>query len=305
MCDHRALVYSSADEFLAATVPFVREGLRAGDRVLAVSTPENVDALAGALAPHGGLIDRPDSREWYAAPGKTLLAYKRYVDEHGDGGRRVTIVGEPVWSDRAPAAVREWARYESVINMAFADTATRILCPYDARVLPEPILDHAERSHPTLASAFGDRPSPHYLEPAAFCARLDSEPLEAPDAAVSALVVTPDLTRVRRFVERSAARSGLDGGRITDLALAVHELAANGLRHGGTPVALRIWSTPGEVVAEVADSGRGLRDPLAGLLEPEPTARGGRGLWMARQLCDLVEVRSAGSGAVVRVHISG
>src|SRR5215207_8973635 len=302
MCDHRALVYSSADELLAAAVPFVREGLRAGDRVLAVTTRENVQALAAALGARDRRIDRRHSGDWYAAPGKTLRAYKRYVDEHGRHGRGVTIVGEPVWADRSPAAVREWARYEAVINVAFADTATRLLCPYDARAVPDAIIADAERTHPTLMSAGASLPSPTFVGPAEFCERLDREPLERADGAVSALVVTPDLARVRRFVERNAWLSGLRETRVADLALAVHELATNALRHGGTPVALRIWSAPGEVVAEVADSGGGLRDPLAGLLEPAPTSAGGRGLWMARQLCELVEVHSTDAGAVVRVH---
>ena len=299
--EHRALVYSSADEFLDAVAPFVDAGLRAGDRVLAVSSRENVGALAGALG--AAEIDGRDAGAWYATPGRTLRAYKDYVDRHNGSGRGVTIVGEPIWAGRSAAAVREWARYESLINVAFAGTATRILCPYDARVVPEAILEHAECSHPTLASGLGSRRSSRFLEPAAFFERLDREPLEAADATTSALDVTADLGRVRRFVRRNVSHAGLQGDRVADLALAVHELAANALRHGGTPVALRIWTAPTAVVAEIADSGGGLADRFAGHLEPEPAAAGGRGLWMARQLCDVVEVRSTASGTVVRVHM--
>lgn len=304
MLDHRSLVYSSADEFLAATVPFVREGVQAGDRVLAVTSRENVRALARALGAKGRDLDRRDSAEWYTTPGRTLRAYQLYADEHRRLGRGVTIVGEPVWSGRSPAARREWARYESVINVALAGKAVRILCPYDARVVPAAIIDHAECSHPTVMSSAGGLPSPRFLEPAAFSERLDREPLEAADTSIRALSVTPDLARVRRFVRGNASHAGLGSTGAADLALTVHELATNALRHGGKPVALRMWTAPGGVVAEIADSGSGLDDPLAGQLEPEPTAAGGRGLWMARQLCDLVEVRSTDSGAVVRVHMS-
>jgi anti-sigma regulatory factor (Ser/Thr protein kinase) len=304
MFDHRALLYSSADEFLDAVVPFVRAGVRAGDRVLAVSTGENVRALAGALGA-AGRIDSRDSHEWYATPGRTLRAYKRYVDRHNGSGRGVTIVGEPVWAGRSAAAVREWARYESLINVAFAGAATRILCPYDARVVPEPIMEHAECSHPTLAAGIGSRPSGRFLEPAAFFEQLDRQPLEPADATIAALDVTGDLTRVRRFVRRNVERAGLRGDRVADLALAVHELATNALRHGSTPVELRMWTAPAGVVAEVADGGAGLDDRFAGHLEPGPAAVGGRGLWMARQLCDVVEVRSTDAGTVVRVHMSG
>ena len=305
MFEHRALVYSSADEYLDAVVPFVGEGVRAGDRVLVVSARENVRALTRALGGRDRGIDRRDSGDWYAAPGRTLRAYKRYVDRHNGSGRGVTIVGEPVWAGRSAAAVREWARYEALINLAFAGAATRILCPYDARVVPEAILEHAECSHPAVISGLGSRRSSRYLEPAAFFERLDREPLEAADPTTSALAVTKDLARVRRFVRSKVSHAGLHGDRIADLALAVHELAANALRHGGTPIELRIWTEPTAVVAEIADSGGGLGDRFAGHLEPGPAATGGRGLWMARQLCDLVEVRSTASGTVVRVHMSG
>lgn len=301
MFEHRALVYSSADEFLDAVVPFVDEGVQAGHRVLAVSSRENVRALGGALG--AAAIDRHDSGDWYAAPGRTLRAYKRYVDRHNASGRGVTIVGEPVWAGLSAAAVREWARYESLINVAFADAAARILCPYDARVVPEAVLEHAECCHPTLTSGLGSRRSARFLEPAEFFERLDREPLEAADAATSALDVTADLGRVRRFVRSIVSHAGLEGERVADLALAVHELATNALRHGGSPVELRIWTAPAAVVAEIADSGGGLDDRFAGHLEPEPAAAGGRGLWMARQLCDLVEVRSTDAGTVVRVHM--
>jgi anti-sigma regulatory factor (Ser/Thr protein kinase) len=300
---HRALVYSSADEFLDAAVPFVDEGMRAGDRVLAVSSRENIGALAGALG--DAEIDSRDAGEWYAAPGRTLRAYKDYVDRHSGSGRGVTIVGEQVWAGRSAAAVREWARYESLINLAFAGAATRILCPYDARVVPAAVLEHAECSHPIVTSGLGSGRSARFLEPAAFFERLDREPLEAADATTAALDVTADLGRVRRFVRSHVAYAGLRGRRAADLALAVHELATNALRHGRAPVELRIWSAADAVVAEIADSGGGLDDRFAGHLEPERAAAGGRGLWMARQLCDVVEVRSTLAGTVVRVHVAG
>ncbi|MDX6532539.1 MAG: hypothetical protein QOF68_283, partial [Gaiellales bacterium] len=47
-----------------------------------------------------------------------------------------------------------------------------------------------------------------------------------------------------------------------------------------------------------------LDDPLAGHLPPSPMAPDGWGLWLSRQICDLVDVRSNESGTVVRLHVS-
>jgi hypothetical protein len=42
---HRALLYASPGEFVAAAGPYVREGAEAGDSVIAVTTRANIDAL--------------------------------------------------------------------------------------------------------------------------------------------------------------------------------------------------------------------------------------------------------------------
>ena len=46
-------------------------------------------------------------------------------------------------------------------------------------------------------------------------------------------------------------------------------------------------------------------DPLADRRQPSSTAAGGRGLWLANQLCDLVQIRSHPSGTQIRLHVRG
>jgi anti-sigma regulatory factor (Ser/Thr protein kinase) len=83
--------------------------------------------------------------------------------------------------------------------------------------------------------------------------------------------------------------------------LAVDELACNSVEHGGGRGTLRTWTDPAAVVFEVSDPGV-IEDPLVGRGTVEPLADGGRGIWMANQLCDLVQVRSSASGTTVRLH---
>jgi hypothetical protein len=45
-------------------------------------------------------------------------------------------------------------------------------------------------------------------------------------------------------------------------------------------------------------------DPLAGREWPPPVERAARGLWLANQVCDLVQVRPLGTNAVVRLHVT-
>jgi anti-sigma regulatory factor (Ser/Thr protein kinase) len=97
-----------------------------------------------------------------------------------------------------------------------------------------------------------------------------------------------------------AAEQGV-GARVEDVGLAVHEAAANSVRHGGGGGLLRTWSEGGSLVFEVRNPGR-VRDPMVGRVLPPVDGACGRGLWLMNQVCDLVQVRNAPHGVVVRLH---
>ncbi|HEV2638106.1 MAG TPA: ATP-binding protein [Actinocrinis sp.] len=93
--------------------------------------------------------------------------------------------------------------------------------------------------------------------------------------------------------------AGLPPDRLRDLLLAVTEIAANSIRHGGGSGTMRVWARAGAMVCELRDQGV-ITDPLTGRVRPVADRPGGRGLWFAHQLCDLVEIRSvAGEGTRV------
>jgi hypothetical protein len=56
------------------------------------------------------------------------------------------------------------------------------------------------------------------------------------------------------------------------------------------------------VICEIRDGGQ-LSNPLAGRERPGAQDLGGRGLWMANQLCDLVQLRTYDDGNAVRIHM--
>lgn len=297
---HQALIYGSLDELVSAMQPFVEEGLAAGDPVLAVTSPRNAAALrervAGAEA-----VDFRDASTWYATPGKAFNAYAAYVAERPDAAR-IRVIGEPVWPVGWDAAVREWARYEAALNVAFADSNAWIVCPYDASSLPAEILGHACSTHPELHEAGGAVPSTPFVDAHRFSAELDRAPLPEPPARVRTLPLTPDLARLRGLVAAEAAAAGVPRRRIPELVLAAHEVAANALTHGGGRAGVRVWAEERDLVCEIADEGPGLALALAGYAVPEASGERGRGIWLARQLCDVVEIRSTDAGTRVRLR---
>lgn len=298
---HDALLYEGAGAFAEQMLPFVREGLERGERVLAVTSPSNLSSLEAALGPEAEAVDRRDSAAWYGSPGRAFDAYRRYIEDAA--GRRVRIVGEPPWPVNRGAAVEEWARYESMANAVLADAAAWIVCPYDAASLPDAILEHALHTHPALHDRGRRKLHDGFVEPEAYWARLDERAPFEPPSRARRLTPTADLAALRTAVAGEAAAAGVPERRLPDVVLAVHELASNALVHGGGAPTLRTWSEDGDFVCEVADEGPGLAEPFAGYRPPDPTRLRGRGIWAARQLCDLVQVRSGPSGTRVRARV--
>ena len=121
-----------------------------------------------------------------------------------------------------------------------------------------------------------------------------------------------DLAEVREQVAAAATAAGLEIYRAKELTLAVHEISSNVVRHTGGTGRLRVWTSspgidgPAAVVCEVADGGQAagpIADPMVGRERPATGRDSGRGLWLANQLCDLVQLRTSGTGTVVRMHV--
>lgn len=111
----------------------------------------------------------------------------------------------------------------------------------------------------------------------------------------------PDLPRLRAVVGRAAEEAGLDPQRVPDFVLSAHELAANSVMHADGGGVLRLWAQDDSLICEVTDHGA-LGDPQAGERRPDLTGAGGAGLWIVRQACDNVQIRSVpGQGTSVRM----
>ena len=66
---------------------------------------------------------------------------------------------------------------------------------------------------------------------------------------------------------------------------------------------MRIWRDRSSVMCEIRDSGR-FDNPLADRKRPSKDLGSPRGLWLANQLCNLVQIRSLPEGTVVRLHMN-
>jgi anti-sigma regulatory factor (Ser/Thr protein kinase) len=136
------------------------------------------------------------------------------------------------------------------------------------------------------------------------------------------------LHALRAKVLIQACRAGLSESRAADVVLAVHELAANAIRHGaGAGVGrLRIWNLVRELCCQVDDGDPPRSDDRAWnpagsvtsaadepgsvtsaadehrqTLASSMSSTPGHGLWLVRQVADRMSMASGPGGTRVRV----
>jgi anti-sigma regulatory factor (Ser/Thr protein kinase) len=295
---HEALIYEDADSYLEGTVPFLRAALDAGEPALVAVGRDQTELLEGELGEDAKRVRFADMEALGRNPAWIIPFWRDFVDENG--GRSVRGIGEPVWSARSAAALEECQRHESLLNVAFAPSPSwSLLCPYDAASLDDEVLEKVAHSHSHLVRD-GRVEESRAFDPDPDCFEGELPP-PAADAEELSFELR-ELTEVRRRVAAAAERAGLDPLGVADLVTATSELAANSVMHGGGRGTLRLWYEGADLLAEVEDRGR-IEEPLVGRLRPGIAQEGGRGLWLANQLCDLVQIRSGEEGTTVRLHV--
>ena len=95
---------------------------------------------------------------------------------------------------------------------------------------------------------------------------------------------------LRERVTSCTAVAGVPEDRALDVILAVHELAANAVRHGGGRGRLLMRAADGALHCQISDAGPDAR--------PWPV-RQGHGLWIVRAAADEVAVSSGPRGSQV------
>lgn len=300
---HDALIYEGLDGFVAGTLPFLREGLQAGEPMLVAVPGPRLEALRAALGEEAGAVQFADMEQLGRNPGRIIPAWRDFIADNRRAGEPVRGIGEPVWAGRGSDELVECQLHESLLNVAFSDERDfRLLCPYDRSLLDAGVLHEACRSHPTVVDAGERRASTAYRDGDELLAPFATS-LAPPGAPVDVLAYDrTSIGEVRQVVAERGALTGLEGVRAADLVLAVDEVAANSVRHGGGNGVLRIWEDGETLICEVTDRGH-VADPLAGRYRPPPEQPRGWGLYIAHQLCDLVQLRTDERGTVVRLHM--
>jgi len=295
---HEAFLYSGMAEFLAGTTSFIRRAVQAGDPVLVIVSAPKIELIQRELGADADQVDFSDMAR-LGNPARIIAAWREFVEKH-TGASQLWGIGEPIYPERSPAEVAECQLHEALLNVAFdADTPFSLLCPYDLEALPGDVIDEALRTHPFVVGT--TRQAASAFQPldvaGPFARPLSARPADAAHMPFE----TGDLGRLRSFLTGQAALAGLDEERTAALVMALNEIATNCLRHGGGHGEMYIWRDHGSLVCEVSDQGH-ITSPLVGRLRPTLDHGFGAGLWLANQLCDLVQIHSSANGTAIRVY---
>ncbi len=293
---HEALPYPGTEHFVSSAVALVREGLENDERIVVLARAAKLDDLQDALGPDGAEVTFVASDQHARNPARIAMILDNF--RYGSGDRHSRGINDS-FPGRSPAARAEAVFADHLLNaVPLRSWTMSLICLFDNSALDDSGQHSIRQGHGVVRGSDTNSDYDPDLAQQLYATALDPAP---PSAA--RLVVTPgDLTTARSFVRDEVAAYGLAADRVDDLVLAVNEIVTNSLRHGGGTAYLAVWAEDGAALCEVRDRGH-VKDPLTGRFAPAPSSTGGRGVWMANSLCDLVQLRSSPAGTVVRLQV--
>ncbi|GAA4964681.1 sensor histidine kinase [Actinoplanes utahensis] len=309
---HTALIAGTDDEVIDALVPALRRSASTYDEVLMVVGKHTRALLAGHVDDLAGVLRWDDVAAFYRRLGFAYESFRRYLAEQAEAGRRVHVIAEPDLADKSdadppPGRAEAYLAYEAVCNDTYAPYRFPVTCLWDTRHHSAAVIEGVQATHPRLLTPAGPQPSPHYRQPDQYLTLRSHVTLPPVPRAVShdqILSEVAQLSRLRALLNAWAGDNGFAEESADDLVVTAVEIASNALCHAATPVRVRAWRHDDTLVVQCDDTA-GIPIPAtAGYHRPDTTGAlpGGRGLWLARQLADVVLIDSHAGRTSIRLH---
>jgi anti-sigma regulatory factor (Ser/Thr protein kinase) len=309
---HTAMIIDSDDDLRTVLMPELRRSVDLYDEVLLVVGDDSRKVLSEPAGGLGGALRWGDPAGFYRRLGFAYEGFRRYLAQQQAAGRRVHVVAEPdmaggvdagMGADRAAA----YLAYEAICNETFAPYGGEVTCMWKQQHHSAAVLDGVRATHRYVLTAAGRVPSTAYLDPRRYLTERHDVPWRpAPDRAEREVILTAvgDLGRLRAVLHAWADGHRFADEPADDLVVAAVEVAANGLRHGAPPVRVRAWHQHDTLIVQCDDTGGRPIPATAGYRPPGPAdaTPDGRGLWLARQLADVLITDAASGRTSVRLH---
>jgi len=293
---HEAFLWHGASDFTAGIVPFIIDGLEAGEPVMVAVSALHTKWLRDALDGHTE-VEFVDMDELGRNPARIIPAWQQFLNARSGPVRGI---GEPIWRGRRPEELAECQLHEAMLNIAIdPETPFWLICSYDAATLSPAVVEEAHRSHPLIIDAGSYQGSTHYTGRAHVDEMFAAELSELVGQPIATAFTAHNVSRLYTYIKLELYIAGLPAGAAGDLAVITQQLALNSLQRGAAEVTVQIWSQPQALICEVVDD-TVIDHLLLGRRVPIDDEHDG--LWRANQRCDLVQMRSSSAGTTVRLH---
>jgi PAS domain S-box-containing protein len=178
--DHVCLIYENTAEQLAATVPFIIDGLARGERCVYIVNDRTIEEVVQALAAAGvdvvqerqrgalRLLTRQDTcirTGQFVAQEMIDFIRQAEVEALADGFTGLRQMGDMTWVLGPEAGCERLIEFEALVNQLLANSKTVGLCHYNNSRFDAPCILEVMRTHPL--AILGDQfcPNPYYEPP--------------------------------------------------------------------------------------------------------------------------------------------
>jgi hypothetical protein len=243
---HEAGFYGSDSEFAALIVPFVEEGVAAGEPVIIGYDDRKAGLLRSWLADPSA-VELIGDQSLYATPAGAIATYRRMFEFHlAMGAGQIRIAGDVPHPGNG-RRFEGWDRYECAINTVWQDIPVWGLCLYDATTAPPAVLDIVGRTHPRLVSPSGQRQASERYQPAPVFEGLPTAP-DPLEASAPMVELTGRPAAEARHALAHIGRSRVNNTTLTDLIIGASgprrtaSWSASTTPAPGRPTPWRAWS---------------------------------------------------------------
>jgi len=249
--DHIALIHESREEQFAAVVPYLREGIAAGERCLYVVEDTSKAAVVEALRAEDVDVDAALERgqltfhsveETYHRngefrPDEMVAFYTEAIAEATEEHGALRVAAETGWLLDDSTDLEAWMEYEARVNELCDDEDCLALCQYDRTRVPPDVLRDLVQTHPHLVYGGTVCHNFYYTPPEEFLG--PDRPGDELDRMIRTLVertrANADLREQREYLRRQNEITGDPDRTFEEKLQALFELGCErfGLEFGG------------------------------------------------------------------------
>lgn len=184
--DHLCCFYESDEEFKKIMIPFIKQGLMQGEKVIYIVDANTKETIVNYL-----LEDKVDANQYLSKGQLQILPVDQAYMKDGifdpdkmiellesetqkavqEGFSALRVTGEMTWALRGLPGSERLIEYESKLNKFFPGSRALAICQYDMRMFKPDILMDALATHP-LAIIKGELlDNPNFIPPSEFLSK--------------------------------------------------------------------------------------------------------------------------------------